>query len=48
MTTYDYAKKLIQSGNYEKENMLKKLDIFLLGQRITNEQYLELIKIIGE
>ncbi|MBS5795083.1 MAG: hypothetical protein ACLUCH_06870 [Lachnospirales bacterium] len=47
MSTYESTKILIQSGNYEKESMMKKLDIFLNLDRITIEQYEELIKMIG-
>ena len=41
--TYERCKKLIQTGNYEQEDMLKKLDVFLLADRITTEQYNELV-----
>ncbi len=47
MSTYESTKILIQSGNYEKESMMKKLDIFLNLDRITIEQYEELIQMIG-
>ncbi|WP_317368626.1 hypothetical protein [uncultured Tyzzerella sp.] len=47
MSTYESTKILIQSGNYEKESMLKKLDIFLNLDRIRIEQYEELVKMIG-
>lgn len=47
MSTYKSTKILIQSGNYEKESMMKKLDIFLNLDRITIEQYEELIQMIG-
>lgn len=40
--TYERCKKLVQTGNYEQEDMLKKLDVFLLADRITTEQYNEL------
>lgn len=40
--TYERCKKLIQNGSYEQEDMLKKLDVFLLADRITTEQYDEL------
>ena len=40
--TYERCKKLIQTGKYEQEDMLKKLDVFLLADRITTEQYNEL------
>lgn len=41
--TYNLCKKLIQIGNYEKADMLNKLDVFLLNNRITQEQYTELV-----
>lgn len=47
MSTYESTKILIQSGNYEKESMMKKLDIFLNLDRITIEQYEELVQMIG-
>ncbi len=40
--TYTVCKRLIENGNYEREDMLTKLDIFLLNDRITQEQYSEL------
>ena len=47
MSTYESTKILIQSGNYEKQSIMKKLDIFLNLDRITIEQYEELVQIIG-
>ena len=44
---YKLCKKEIENGNYDKEDMKKKLDIYLLKNRITNEQYEELIELIG-
>ena len=44
--TYMYCKKIIAGGNYDSDDMLDKLDIFLLNERITNEQYNELIGMI--
>lgn len=44
--TYERCKKLIQNGSYEQEDMLKKLDVFLLADRITTEQYNELTGIM--
>jgi len=35
--------KLITKGAYEKEDMLNKLDVFLMANRITEEQYQELV-----
>lgn len=39
---YTLCKKVIESGNYEYQSMLNKLDVYLLGNRITVEQYNEL------
>lgn len=33
------CEKLIKAGRYEYNDMLQKLDIFLLGDRITQEEY---------
>ena len=43
---YNVCKKLILMGSYEKEDMLSKLDIYLLKNRITEEQYTELIDLM--
>lgn len=40
------CKTLIQKNRYEKADMTQKLDIFLLGDRITQEQYEELVKMM--
>ncbi len=46
--TYTYCKRVIQNGTYEtKEEMMGKLDIFLLNNRITQEQYNELVGLLG-
>ncbi len=47
MNTYETTKIMIESGNYEKESMLKKLDIFLNFNRITIEEYQELVSLIN-
>ncbi len=46
--TYGLIKKLIAIGNYDKADMLDKLDVFLLAGRITDEQYKELVALIEE
>lgn len=46
--TYKNCKKLIEAGRYEKSDMMMKLDIFLLGDRITKEQYDELVSMMNE
>ena len=45
--TYIYCKKVIQGGKYKKPDMLEKLDVFLLNDRIAKEEYDELIKLMG-
>ncbi|MEX3621855.1 hypothetical protein [Viridibacillus arvi] len=40
--TYTLCKNIINSGNYEQQSMQNKLDVFLLGNRITSTQYTEL------
>ena len=41
--TYDLCKKVIEKGTYgPKEEMLIKLDVFLLNNRISTEEYTEL------
>lgn len=43
-----YCKKVIQNGIYgTKEEMMIKLDIFLLNNRITQEQYNELTELLN-
>lgn len=46
--TYRNCKKLISNGKYEKEDMLNKLDVFLLGNRISQSEYEELVKMMNE
>lgn len=45
--TYTRLKKLIARGAYEKEDMMNKLDVFLMANRITEEQYNELVGMMG-
>ncbi len=45
---YNICKKMILNGNYDKEDMMNKLDIYLLKNRITEEQYTELIDMIND
>lgn len=44
--TYRNCKKIIESGNYNRDEMLNKLDVFLLCNRITQEQYQELVSMM--
>lgn len=45
--TYGYCKKIITSGDYDKTEMIDKLDVFLLNNRITQENYEELVSLIN-
>lgn len=45
--TYNYCKTIIQSGNYDKTDMLDKLDVFLLNSRITDAEHNELTALIS-
>jgi len=48
MLTYIYCKKVIANGTYGlKEDMMMKLDVFLLNNRITQEQYTELVGLLN-
>ena len=44
--TFERLRKLIENGKYNKEDLLNKMDIFLLCNRITNENYQELLKMM--
>lgn len=48
MTTYALCKKVIENGAYgSKEDMLIKLDVFLLNNRITQDEYNELVSLLN-
>lgn len=48
MITYTNCKKVISNGNYgTKEEMMVKLDVFLLNNRISDEQYNELVGMLN-
>lgn len=44
--TYNMLYKLILKGNYDKEDMLTKLDTFYANGRITQAQYMELLEMV--
>lgn len=46
--TYRNCKKLIEAVRYEYDDMLNKLDVFLLGDRITQTEYEELVKMMND
>jgi len=48
MSTYQLCKKVIENRAYgTKEEMLIKLDVFLLNDRITQDQYNELVNLLN-
>lgn len=46
--TYKLMKRIIQKGDYDPESTLQKLDVFLMKDRITVEEYDELVDMINE
>lgn len=44
--TYKLCKKMIISGNYTREDMLNKLDVFFATNRLTDEEYKELVTLM--
>lgn len=45
---YFFCNRVIESGLYEKEDMQSKLDVFLLNNRLSQEQYEELAAKIND
>lgn len=48
MNTYENMKKVIASGKKTKNELINIMDVFLMNNRITTEQYNELITLIPE
>lgn len=47
--TYEFCKKVIENETYgTKEEMLLKLDVFLLNNRISQAEYEELANLLNE
>jgi hypothetical protein len=44
---YGLCKKIITKDNYDKTELLNKIDVYFLNKRITEEEYKELISLIG-
>lgn len=44
---YRLMKTMITRGTYDKADMLKKMDVFLLNNRISEEEYNELNTLMG-
>ena len=48
MNTYTLCKRVIENQTYRtKEEMMIKLEVFLLNNRITQEQYNELVNLLN-
>lgn len=47
MMTYKLMKRIIQKGGYDHEDTMMKLDVFLMADRITVEEYQELVEMMG-
>lgn len=45
--TYKLMKRIITKGGYDRESTLMKLDVFLMADRITPEEYQELVELMG-
>jgi len=45
---YALSKRVIESGSYQYRSMLNKLDVFLLADRITSDEYQELKGLMDE
>lgn len=45
--TYALCKKLIANGKYDKNELINKLDVFLLAGRITEQEYKELTALVN-
>jgi hypothetical protein len=45
--TYQICKRVIENGNYDKEDLLMKLDVFLLNDRLTQVEYEELVGMLN-
>lgn len=46
--TYTFLKKIISNGNYNKEDLLNKIDVFFMANRITQTQYEELVSLVNK
>ena len=45
--TYKLMKRIITKGGYDRESTMQKLDVFLMADRITAEEYQELVELMG-
>ena len=47
MNTYENIKKVINVGKKTSEELLSMCDIFLMNNRITSEQFTELVNLVN-
>ena len=47
MKIYELLKRMISTENYEKEDMISKLNVFYAVNQLTKEQYLELMGLVN-
>ena len=45
--TYRLMKRIIEKGGYDRESTMLKLDVFLMADRISAEEYQELSELMG-
>ena len=45
--TYKLMKRIITKGGYDEEKTKQKLDVFLMADRITTDEYQELMELMG-
>ena len=46
MPLYTVKKRIIERGKYDKEETMNKLDVFLATDRLTTDQYKELVEMM--
>ena len=44
---YRLMKRIIEHGGYDANDVMNKLDAFLAADRITTEEYQELVRMMG-
>lgn len=44
---YKVTKRMVQTGNYIREDMIENIGLFKICNRITSDQYLELMELIN-
>lgn len=43
---YNLLKKKIERGSFNREELITKMDVYLLNNRITNDNYTELVALM--